>query len=114
MTDALAEDHSTGDEGPADRAIRHGAQEETDVGHLTDAVDSHRHGIDVHHRDAPSHGGEIVVAEPGLFRVHFGEITHPLILAPGTLTAADRLEAGRPRKQGVARVHDLRQSIYGV
>ena len=61
-----------------------------------------------------THGGEIVVAEPGLFRVHFGEITHPLILAPGTLTAADRLEAGRPRKQGVARVHDLWRPIYGV
>jgi hypothetical protein len=95
MTDALAEDHSTGDEGSADRAIGHGAQEEANVGHLADAVDSHGHGIDVHHRDAASHGGEIVVAEPDLFRVHFGEVTHGVILALATLAAADRARQAR-------------------
>ena len=37
----------------------------------------------------PPHGGEIVVAEPGLFRVHLGEVTHWLILALATPAAAD-------------------------
>ena len=115
MADALAEDHSTGDEGPADRAIGHGAQEETDVGHLADAVDSDRHGIDVHHRDAPSHGREIVVAEPRLFRVHLGEVIHGLILAPATPAAADRARQARtPWPAPIFRSASIRCIFYGV
>ena len=114
MADALTEDHSTGDEGSADRAIGHGAQKEADVGHLADAVNSHGHGIDVHHRDAPSHGGEVIVAEPGFFRVHLDEITHEVILAPGTLSAADRVGAGRAGAKGVIGVLRPLKPIYGV
>ena len=84
------------------------------MGHLADAVDSHRHGIDVHHRDAPSHGGEIVVAEPSLFRVHLGEVTHGLILAPATPAAADRAEAGTAGEDAMARVLDTGVRLYGV
>ena len=114
MADALAEDHSTGDEGSADRAIGHGAQQEADVGHLANAVDSHRYGIDVHHRNAPPNGGKVIVAEPGFFRVHLGEITHEVILAPGTLAAADRVGAGMAGKEAVAQGTDSQTALYGV
>ena len=84
------------------------------MGHLTDAVDPHRHGIDIHHRNAPSNCGEIIVTEPGFFRVHLDEVTHDVILAPGTLAAADQVGAGMAGKGVVSRGTQSQAPLYVV
>ena len=57
------------------------------MGDLADLIDTHRYGIDVHHRHQRPHRLELVVAEPR--EGGFDDVAHLRSFAPNTAALAD-------------------------
>lgn len=92
MPDSLPEQDSPGDKRPADRAIGHRPQKETDVGDFTDAVNPNRDRIDIDHRNPPANGFQIAVAQPGHVSFELGKVAHEISFALLAARPADRQE----------------------
>ncbi len=54
------------DDEPADRAIGGLAEQETDLGDVTEPIDPHRDGLDVHDRELGAHLFQMIVGQPGV------------------------------------------------